>query len=63
MEIKGFDSNLNVWDIPGFSSMSEFPFLRDDMTWGEYWKEREYFAAHYQDYRIGTYVPLWKQKW
>lgn len=43
-------------------TLKEVPFWRDDMTPEEYEKEREYFYRHWDDYRNGIYVPLWKQK-
>ena len=32
------------------------------MTWGDYWKERDYYAMHFKEHWMGTYIPLWKQK-
>ncbi len=59
---KEIDKNTKVWDIPGFAGISEYPFVHDDLTWGEYEVEKKYFIEHYQDYRMGNYVPLWKQR-
>lgn len=62
MVIEGIEEDTNVWDIPNFEFLAEYPFVKDDMTWGEYIREKKYFGEHYQDYRMGTYKPLWKQK-
>ncbi len=43
-------------------TLKEMPFWRDDMQPDEYDKERDYFFVHYEDYKKGTYVPLWQQK-
>ena len=43
------------------ATLKEVPFWRDDMQPDEYDKEREYFAKHYEDYKNGIYIPLWKQ--
>lgn len=53
--------SINVWDVPGFAMVCEYPFVRDDMTWGEYLKEKEYYGEHWEDVLTGTYKPLWKQ--
>ena len=42
-------------------TLKEVPFWREDMTPEEYEQEREYFYAHWDDYTMGRYVPLWKQ--
>lgn len=52
------DPNEQIGNI----SMLEYPFVYPGITYGEYWKERDYFIHHYEDYKKGTYVPLWKQK-
>ncbi|MBO4693577.1 MAG: hypothetical protein J5659_04200 [Clostridia bacterium] len=43
-------------------TLKEVPFWRDDMSPEEYEKEREYWLTHYDDYRNGDYIPLWKQE-
>lgn len=32
------------------------------MTPEEYDREREYFYTHWDEYTVGKYTPLWKQK-
>lgn len=43
-------------------TLKEVPFWREDMTPEEYEVEREYYFQHWDDYKIGKYIPLWKQK-
>ena len=43
-------------------SITEWPFVREGMTDDEYWTERDYFIHHYEDYKNGSYIPLWEQK-
>ena len=43
-------------------ALLEYPFIHEGITHEEYEKERDYFIHHYEDYKKGTYVPLWKQE-
>lgn len=42
-------------------TIKEVPFWRDDMTPEEYDTEREYFIKHWENFKSGEYLPLWKQ--
>ena len=42
--------------------MKEAPYWRDGMTYAEFEEERTYFYEHLDEYRNGTYTPLWGQK-
>lgn len=55
MEVKHKDWNL-------FLKTAEYPFIREDMTPQEFDEELKYLGTHYEDYKNGTYEPLWKQK-
>lgn len=48
------------WDL--FLKIAEYPFIRQDMTLEEFDEELKYLGEHYEDYRNGNYLPLWKQK-
>ncbi len=41
--------------------MKEAPFYHQGMTMEEYEKERDYFNLHIEEWKNGTYEPLWKQ--
>ena len=43
-------------------TLKEVPFWRDDMNPEEYEIERYYFISHWDDFKNGKYVPLWKQE-
>lgn len=43
------------------ATLKQAPFWRDNMQPEEYDIEREYFYNHYEDYKNGKYVPLWRQ--
>lgn len=43
-------------------TLKEVPFWREGMQPDEYDKEREYLATHFDDFKKGKYIPLWKQK-
>lgn len=62
MEISEIDANTKLKDIPSLGILLDYPFIHDEMTWGEYWEEREYFNQHFTEHWMGTYKPLWKQK-
>lgn len=47
------------WDL--FLKISEYPFIKPDMTPEEFNEELVYLGEHYEDYKQGTYIPLWKQ--
>ena len=42
--------------------MMEAPFWRNDMSPEEYDREQEYFYRHLDDWKNGTYIPVWKQQ-
>lgn len=42
--------------------MLEYPFIREDMTVGEYEIEIDYWGHHLEEVKAGTYKPLWKQR-
>lgn len=62
MEINGIDSNTKLKDIQLPGILLDYPFIHDEMTWGEYWKEREYYGQHFKEHWMGTYKPLWQQE-
>jgi hypothetical protein len=62
MEINGIDVNTKLRDIPNLGILLDYPFVRDEMTWGEYLEEKEYYGKHYKEHWLGTYKPLWKQR-
>lgn len=39
----------------------EYPFVKKDMTVGEYFSERKYYEENWDDVITGKYEPLWKQ--
>lgn len=43
-------------------ALLEYPFMHEGITHEEYDMERDYFIHHYEDYKKGTYIPLWKQE-
>ena len=43
-------------------AMLEYLFIHEGITYGEFEKEYDYFIHHHEEYKKGTYVPLWKQK-
>lgn len=49
---------MNNW---ASETIKEVPFWRNDMSPEEYEVEREYFINHWEDFKQGKYVPLWKQ--
>lgn len=49
---------MSDWASP---TLKEVPFWREDMSPEEYQIENEYLAEHWDEYRQGNYVPLWKQ--
>lgn len=52
---------VNILEVPEFACLLEYPFVRDDMTWEEYFIEKEYYGEHWNEVRTGEYKPLWKQ--
>ena len=48
------------WDL--FLKIAEYPFKRPDMTPKEFDEELMYLGEHYEEYKNGTYKPLWKQR-
>ena len=48
------------WDL--FLKIAEYPFKRTDMTPEEFEGELMYLGEHYNEYKEGTYQPLWKQR-
>lgn len=48
------------WDL--FLKIAEYPFIRPDMTPEEFAEELMYLGEHYEEYKNGTYKPLWKQR-
>ena len=36
--------------------------MHEGITYDEFEEEKDYFIHHYEDYKNGTYIPLWKQK-
>jgi len=53
---------LSKNDVITNFALLEYPFMHDGITHEEYEEERDYFIHHYEDYKKGSYVPLWKQK-
>ena len=49
-------------EIWATASMREFIFWRDGMTPEEFEEEQQYYYAHTEDLKKGTYTPLWKQR-
>lgn len=47
--------------IDDYPILCEYPFYKKGMTIDEYNSEKEYYDAHIEEVRDGTYVPLWKQ--
>ena len=45
-----------------FPEYWESPYFYDGITMGELDEEIQYYSTHYEDYKKGTYVPLWKQR-
>ena len=45
-----------------FPEYWESPYFYDGITMGELDEEIRYYADHYEDYKKGTYIPLWKQR-
>lgn len=54
-------NKVNIWEVEEYFHMLEYPFVRDDMTWEEYFIEKEYYGEHWNEVRTGEYKPLWKQ--
>ncbi|MCM1224667.1 MAG: hypothetical protein NC548_60490 [Lachnospiraceae bacterium] len=57
---------LNDWNAPMVEFLHPFvynqkPFVREDMTLGEYFMELEYYKQHHKEFLDGTYVSLWEQ--
>ena len=48
------------WDL--FLKIAEYPFIHPDLTPAEFDEELKYLGEHYEEYKAGTYKPLWKQK-
>jgi len=45
-----------------FPEYWESPYFYDGITMGELDEEIIYYADHYEDYKKGAYIPLWKQR-
>lgn len=39
----------------------QYPFVREDMTVGEYFTEKKYYIENHDKFLKGEYTPLWKQ--
>lgn len=48
------------WDL--FLKIAEYPFKRPDMTPEEFEEELMFSGEHYEEYKNGTYKPLWQQR-
>lgn len=60
MKIDGIDTKTKIKDIH-MGILLDYPFVYPDMTWGEYWEERENFGLHFRDYHKGTFKSLKQQ--
>ena len=54
--------NTLIYDFFSPIVLEQKPFLRDDMTVGEYLKELKYYGENFDKVLNRTYEPLWKQK-
>ena len=42
--------------------LMEVPYWRNGMSPEEYEEEQRYFYMHFEDWKEGTYMPIWKQR-
>lgn len=40
---------------------AEYPFVKNGMSYDEYWKELKYYYRHLEEVHNGKYKPLWQQ--
>ena len=52
-------TRISAKDFPAYR---ESPYFYDGITMGELEEEIRYYATHYDDYKKGNYIPLWKQR-
>ena len=57
-------TEIALTSIPAkdFPEYWESPYFYDGITMGELDEELQYYGTHYEDYKNGAYVPLWKQR-
>lgn len=51
--------NKDAYFTPG---MKEWCFYREGMSPEEFEAEYRYMGEHFDEYRAGTYKPMWKQR-
>ena len=50
MKINGIDANTKLRHIPNMGILLDYPFIHDEMIWGEYLEEKEYFGQHFKEH-------------